>query len=165
MKTILAIDPGDKKSGWCIIDEKYNVIDKGKDLNDIVNKIILEYKYDHLVIEKIQSYGGAVGQTIFDTCIWIGRFIEIANIFDHDVELLYRRHVKLNLCSRVNVKDTHITQSLIDRFSYERHKDKNGKGTKNDQGFFYGFKADIWQAFALAVTYLDIQKGIYKIKI
>ncbi len=55
----------------------------------------------------------------------------------------------------MRAKDRNVTQALVDRFSYSRHKAKGGSGVKADPGYFYGFKKDIWQAFAVGVTYLD----------
>jgi hypothetical protein len=52
----------------------------------------------------------------------------------------------------MKAKDSNIRQALIDRFG--------DVGTKNNQGFFYGFKKDIWSAFAVGCTYLDKQKKI-----
>ena len=31
-----------------------------------------------------------------------------------------------------------------------------GKGTKKAPGWFYGFSGDMWQAYALGVTYIDL---------
>ena len=47
----------------------------------------------------------------------------------------------------MKAKDSNIRQALMDRFGEV--------GTKKNQGYFYGFKADIWQAFAVCVTYHD----------
>jgi hypothetical protein len=167
---LLAIDPGNQYSGWVLLNDKYEPIKFGKDTNeDVLDSFSCawihwderypdEDSYDvapeKLVIEMVASYGMAVGQTVFDTCVWIGRFQER---FDGPVEFMYRKDVKMNLCGQTKAKDSNIRQALVDRFSYDRHKAKGGKGTKADPGFFNGFKADVWQAMALGVTYLDME--------
>lgn len=152
---ILAIDPGNIESGWCLIGDHYKIIDKGKDKNESIERLaIVAGQPDEIVIEMVASYGMAVGQTVFETCVWIGRFIEIGQQYG-EVSMIYRKDIKMNICGQTRAKDSNIRQALIDRFSYDRHKAKGGKGTKSDPGFFFGFKSDIWAAYALGVTYLD----------
>ena len=152
---ILAIDPGNIESGWCLIGDDYKIIDKGKDKNESIERLaIVAGQPDEIVIEMVASYGMAVGQTVFETCVWIGRFIEIGQQYG-EVSMIYRKDIKMNICGQTRAKDSNIRQALIDRFSYDRHKAKGGKGTKSDPGFFFGFKSDIWAAYALGVTYLD----------
>ncbi len=64
----------------------------------------------------IASYGMAVGKTVFDTCVWIGRFKEIADFNSVDVEHIYRKDEKMNICHSMKAKDSNIRQALIDRF-------------------------------------------------
>lgn len=64
----------------------------------------------------IASYGMAVGKTVFDTCVWIGRFKEIADFNSVDVEYIYRKDEKMNICHSMKAKDSNIRQALIDRF-------------------------------------------------
>jgi hypothetical protein len=141
------------------MDDCYNVIEKGKDENQKVLHLIYaydcRYEIDYVVIEMIASYGMAVGQTVFETCVWVGRFMQNSYSREIPVERIYRKDIKMNLCGQTRAKDSNIRQALVDRFSYERHAAKGGKGTKADPGFFYGFSKDMWAAYAVGVTYLD----------
>lgn len=158
---ILAIDPANIESGFVLTDNNLKVIEKGKIKNEeLAEKIRMdkfwydskEDEEDYIAIEMIASYGLAVGKEVFDTCVWIGRFIEaIPNGIEPT--LIYRQDEKLNLCGSKRAKDTNIRQALIDRFA--KHDLKNGKGTKKNQDWFYGFKADMWAAYAVAVTFYD----------
>lgn len=146
---ILAIDPGNIESAYCLIDEKtYKPIDFGKIDNYQMLIKLGELNYDKLIIEMIASYGMPVGASVFDTCVWIGRFIQKRKCPDY--EYIYRKEEKMNLCHSMKAKDSNIRQALIDRFG--------DVGVKKAPGFFYGFKKDIWAAFAVGVTYLDKEK-------
>ena len=148
---ILAIDPGNIESAYCIIEkETYKPVEFGKidnyDLLRLISNDELGY-YDFLAIEMVASYGMSVGQTVFETCVWIGRFIEACCC---DWDYIYRKEEKINLCNSMRAKDSNIRQALIDRFGEV--------GTKNNPGWFYGFKKDIWSAYAVGITYLDKRK-------
>lgn len=148
---IMAIDPGNIESAYCLIDEKtYKPIEFGKIDNTLLLIKLGELNYDKLIIEMIASYGMPVGASVFETCVWIGRFIQRKKC--PDFEYIYRKEEKMNLCYSMKAKDSNIRQALIDRFGEV--------GTKKAPGFFYGFKKDIWAAFAVGVTYLDKQKRV-----
>jgi hypothetical protein len=101
-------------------------------------------------IEMVASYGMAVGREVFETCVWIGRFAETIRTGSGGTlfaDLVDRRDVKLHHCHSAKAKDANVRQALIDRFG--------DKGTKSNPGWFYGFKADVWQAMALAVYVAD----------
>ena len=139
---ILAIDPGNTESAYVLMDN-YKPIEFGKIPNNEMLDICDRYEYQKAVIEMIASYGMSVGKEVFETCVWIGRFSQITT----DFEYIYRKDVKMNLCGQTRAKDSNIRQALIDRFGVV--------GTKANKGYFYGFKADIWQSYAVGVTYLD----------
>lgn len=157
MKKLLAIDPGNTESGFCLIDaEDYVPLYFGKWENEKLRAMIAgrwKNQVDKVVIEMVASYGMAVGETVFETVFWIGRFYEAVGSGGAERDRLKRLEVKKNLCHNATAKDSNIAQALIDRFAPGVRN--RGKGTKADPGWFYGFKADIWQAYALGVTYLD----------
>ena len=153
-RTILAIDPGTVRSAWVEYDPSWcRVSDFGIDPNQIMRVIVADWTGDGpVVIEKIESYGMAVGAEIFETVFWTGRFAEAA--FPRPVFRLPRRDVKLHLCGDTRAKDPNIRQALLDRFG-----GKSATGTKKAPGPLYGIHADLWAALAVAVTYADLHGG------
>jgi len=161
MTEIIAIDPGTTESGYVTWDNKH-IINKNKESNEIIirclrnklkNATLKDFK-TVLVIEKINPY--TMGKTTRDTLLWSGRFQESWEGQGGKVVYISRNDVRIALTGAggPKINDKVIKQALIDRFAYGQ---KNyGKGTKKAPGFFYGFRADIWQAFALAVAYFEI---------
>lgn len=153
---ILAIDPGPQQSGYAIVDHNYHATDFGKvPTEDLLLKV--GDNFDTVVIEMVSHYGTGMpaGKEVFDTCVWIGRFLQHFTVCRIPVQRMLRREVKLHLCGSVRAKDANIIQALVDRFA--SGQPNYGKGTKQAPGWFYGFKADVWQAYALGVTYIDKQ--------
>ena len=145
----------------------------------------LPNSYDaHLAIEGIENLGMTVGKTVFDTCMLVGRLLERGYLAGRlneetfynedediygdwhyiswtdggndykDIKLIYRKQEKMNLCGTMRSKDKDIRQALVERFA--PNTPNGGKGSKGDQGWFYGFRADIWSAYAVAITYYDL---------
>jgi hypothetical protein len=110
------------------------------------------------VIEMVASYGMAVGADVFETCVWIGRFYQVLEDRCFEPGLIKRHPIKLHHCHSANAKDSNITQALVDRFA--PGQPNHGKGTKASPGWFYGFKSDIWAAYALAVYAMDTAEGV-----
>lgn len=156
---ILAIDPGNFESAYVLLDDNLKPIEFGKFVNENVRqelrRNIEKYRYKlKIAIEMVASYGMAVGREVFETCVWIGRFVEMTEQYNINANYIYRKDEKMNLCHSMKANDSTITQALADRFAYGIRN--HGKGTKKDPGWFYGFKKDIWQAYAVGVTYNDL---------
>jgi hypothetical protein len=147
---ILAIDPGNVESAFVLMDENLKPVEFGKIPNEEMLSTVNTYNVlqtvDNFAIEMVASYGMPVGESIFETVFWIGRFWEETGNFKRKARI-YRKDVKMNLCGSMKAKDSNIRQALIDRFGVV--------GVKKNPGWFYGFKADIWSAYAVGVTYYD----------
>lgn len=158
---IIAIDPGSEESGYVILDEDLRPQEFGKITNDELLGVIGAVDANnqtyskgevHMAIEMVACYGMPVGKEVFDTCVWIGRFWEAA--WSMKKTKIYRKDEKINLCQSMKANDANITQALVDRFATGQKN--HGKGTKKDPSYFFGFKKDIWQAYAVGVTYHDL---------
>ncbi|MGX8833999.1 hypothetical protein ACWG0P_07275 [Amedibacillus sp. YH-ame6] len=156
MSYILSIDPGNEYSAYSLLNEELKPIEFGKITNkEMIDLIISKYSGCEIlnipmVIEMIGHYGTGMpaGKTVFDTCVWIGRFTELYHLYTgFEPVYLMRREEKINLCGNMKAKDGNIRQALIDRFGVV--------GTKKNQGWFYGVSKDVWQAIAVGVTYHD----------
>ena len=161
---ILAIDPGTTDSAYVLMNDDYTIKNRNfyKFKNELVLKTIKDIGgiYDDgmtVVIEMVASYGMGVGQEVFDTCVWIGRFTQAAIDAGCPVHYVFRMEEKMTLCHNSKARDSNIRQALIDRFA--KIDKKNGKGTKKNPDVFYGFSKDIWAAYAVGVTWLDKQKN------
>ena len=162
MPCIVAIDPGNTHSAVCVMDaETYAPLIHFKLPNrDVVT--FLRTKVSGrapVIIERVASYGMAVGKEVFDTCFWIGYFAAVAELngSPERVHYIYRQEEKLCLCQDSRATDQNIRRALIDRFAV--HDLKNGRGVKKNPDFFYGFAQDHWAAFAVGCTWLDKQNG------
>lgn len=157
---ILAIDPGNEKSAFVLMNWDLRPLEFKKAGNDAILKripLLMDMYGDFtLAIEMVASYGMPVGASVFETCVWIGRFWQACDILPRKA-LVYRMDEKLNLCHDSRAKDANIRQALIDRFA--SGTPNGGKGTKKEPGWFYGFSADVWQAYAVGVTYHDKEES------
>lgn len=153
---VLGIDPGNVYSAYCLIDGgTLRPLDFGKLENEALRRYLREEisfaEEDRGAIEMVASYGMAVGREVFDTCRWIGRYEEVlVRKLYVPPTLIFRREEKLHICHDSRAKDTNIRRALIDRFA--THDLKNGKGTKKDPDWYYGFSADVWMAYAVALV-------------
>lgn len=139
---ILAIDPGPVKSAFVLYSQEEGIVDKDIWDNGCFPLYIASKYHNVMVVEMIASYGMPVGREVFETCLWIGRFLQADAGFDIDkkTNLVYRKDVKLHFCNSMKAKDSNIRQALLDRLGKEACK---------------GVKKDIWSALAVALYFQD----------
>jgi len=179
---IMAIDPGSIESGWVIfntgprrtagrfdvLDRNFHIVGCGKDENEVLllratlptNPFLKRFngvrKQDMLVMEEMVAYGKC-GREVTDTAFWAGRICEASC---SEFSLLTRSKVRGHFKVRT---DAGIIEKLIERFCNDIYCEFiTGKLTTKKminaarKEYFNGFKADIWQAFALGVAWCDI---------
>ena len=140
-RLILAIDPGPTQSGVVLWDDSSpcpRINARVADNHDLL--LQLEGGgYQALAIEMIASYGMAVGRDVFETCVWIGRFVQAATV---PAKLYVRNEIKMYLCGSSRARDTNVRQALIDLIG--------PPGTKKSPGPTHGVKSHAWAALAVA---------------
>ncbi len=142
---IIAIDPGNVSSAVVVWDGS-KVVNKLYAANEAVLYQLEQWENGApCVIEKIASFGMAVGETVFETVYWSGRFCQAYG--PENVHRITRIAVKNHICHSSRAKDANIRQALIDRFGIV--------GTKKNPGPLFGVSGDLWAALAVAVTWWD----------
>lgn len=154
-QTVLAIDPGNFNTAYCVLRGDQKIVSFGKVPNgefEIQLHRILTTPPVPVVVacEMIQSYGMSVGASVFETCVFIGECKEQVRGKAPWVQV-GRLEVKLAICHSPEAKDSNIRTALIDLFGPQ--------GTKKSPGPTYGISKDVWAALALAET---VRSGNYR---
>ena len=149
---IIGIDPGPQFSAVVIINEELKIIAKAIGENkwvlhqfDCKNSFLSNKKKESVIaIESIEGFGQSVGQPVFDTIFWSGRFCQA---FNSDFYKIGRKAVKSHLCNTTKCNDSAIREAIIYKYGGPKETKKNGK--------LYGIKSHMWSALAVAITYVE----------
>ncbi len=156
MSLTLNIDPGPVQSACVIYDlHRARPTSAVTLLNcEIVNRVreCRRIGVEYVACEMIAGYGMAVGREVFDTCLWIGRYWDAAEMARIPFTQVFRREVKMHLCGNTSAKDANIRQALLDL--YGPGKDV-AVGKKASPGPLFGIKGDEWAALGVARTFAD----------
>jgi len=146
---MIAIDPGPDNSAYVVMSngeiEGFGIVPT----EELLDMLGHAPPGQLAVIEMIASYGMPVGAEVFDTCVYIGQMIEMAN---RNYELMFRREVKMHLCNNNHAKDSNVRQALIDKYGPGKEK---AIGLKKTPGPLHGVSKDVWAALGVAVTWTE----------
>ena len=151
---ILAIDPGPTESAYVYLEDGVP-----SHFAKLANNVLLSSlrlglaNLSIVVIEKVASYGMAVGAEVFETVYWSGRFAEACRA--SRVQRITRKEVVTHLCGSAKANDANVRAALIDRFGGQ----ETAIGRKGAYGPLHGMNSDHRAALAVAVTWLDTHEG------
>lgn len=156
---ILSIDPGNTKSGWILYGpgsmtvHDMGISDNFKLLDQISLEIAGELRCvaNHMAYEMVASYGMPVGKSVFETCVWIGRFIQAWG----GGAPVYRKDVKMHLCHSMRAKQSNIRQAIIDKFPPTGGGKIPQIGIKAKPGPLFGISSHLWSALGVALYYAE----------
>lgn len=149
---VLGIDPGPTQTGWCVyLPDAHRVLSCGVEENAVVLERLQTVSYSRVAMEMIASYGMPVGREVFETCVWIGRFMQ-ALAQPESVDLVYRKDVKMHLCGTTKAKDGNVRQAILDLFPRTGGGATPQVGTKAQPGPLYGVSTHAWPALGVAIT-------------
>lgn len=170
-KAILCIDPGTTHSGVVVYDGEKVLYSNAEMENYTVLDFILNgeisvgrkqtYQYECLVVEMIQNYAKVVGEAVFETVLWTGRFIQVANSANIPCQKIFRKDVKLFLCGTARAGNANVRQAIIDMFPKVGGGKTPSIGTKKQPGPLYDMKSHAFSALALGLLYYDRLRDEY----
>lgn len=159
---MIGLDPGPAETGVVVLAADSSlqhaaVMDNQHVLGLLVD---VEYQAEPVAIEMIASYGMPVGKDVFETCVWIGRFMQRAYRVRNESLVLrvFRKDVKMHLCGTPHAKDTNVRQAIIDLYPASGGGKRPQIGTKKKPGPLYGVTSHSWAAIGVALTALATEK-------
>lgn len=139
---ILGVDPGTHESGYVVYQDG-RVLEAGIIPNHEMLARVAANDCDVLAIEKMVSYGRAVGQEVFDTCEWAGRFRQVWGCPDESLSIT-RLEVKKRLGLKGSANDAAVNKRLLEVVG--------PKGTKREPGPTFGVTSHAWPALGVALV-------------
>lgn len=119
-------------------------------LRERLGQSLLYPKPEFLVVEMISSYSQAVGRAVYETCAWLGRFIEtFCGPRSRGYTLILRSQVRLQIAGASRSGDPQVRRALLDRMGEV--------GTSKKPGPLYGMKADLFSALAVVMAFKDFE--------
>ena len=144
---VLGVDPGPQESAYALVAGNQQVLLADKVGNDSLIERIRQAPPAHVAIESIQSYGMAVGRSVFDTCFFIGEVIRTCKDAGIPFTLYPRPEYTRRICGVGKVNDSVLRQALLLRFG----GDKKGEPLHALKGC-----TDKRSAFAVAAYHIDV---------
>ena len=145
-RIVVGIDPGPVESAYVVWDGT-DILEYG----DLNNGVLLPFMAEHdgiKAIEQIRGFGILASNPLFDTCVWVGRFVQAWG--EEVCELVPRKTVVTHLCGNARAGDKFVREALIARIGPQ--------GTKKEPGPTYGIAGHKWPALAVAVAYADMKE-------
>lgn len=143
----LSIDPGTTKSGFVVMQDRMP-IDHGVAHNHEILALLDTTPASLVTCEMVACYGMSVGASVFETCVWIGRFMQSYRYCDA-FKRVTRMDVKMHLCKIASAKDSNVRQAVIDLYEPSGDGKVPQVGTKKNPGPLYGVKSHAWAALAI----------------
>ena len=116
-EVIICFDLGNEQSGWVVYSkqDKYLIYKNKEKNNDIIEKFqkyLVDYSVIKIAIEYPSSYGMPVNQTLLDMTFFCGVIAQIAKSNNIEVELVFRKSVKMFLTDSVRSNDSQINSRV-----------------------------------------------------
>jgi len=172
---IIGIDPGPLQSGVVFFDtETAEVMSSDVEKNPTIRCALRAMYLPHTLVQEMPaSYGMAVGASILETCVQVGRFMECGTCTK---ATMYRKTITTYICGQAKANASMVRQSIIDMYGGKEEalggkkcKQCKGKGTvnrgtegclqcegtgwSNPPGPLYHVKTHAWDALAVAIAY------------
>lgn len=156
IKPVFAIDAGNKDSGYAILESKSSLlrIDGSPTFGKISNEVLLDVirrwagEVD-FAIEFPYPKNSTVPYEVFEMAAWVGRMEQVIIDSGEKSARIFRHREKSVMCRSGSATDAQIRAAVIDLMG--------GKGTPSSPGPTFGVTADVWQAIAVGITF--IQEG------
>ena len=148
---VVGLDPGPESCGMVAYNAQGSILFSGSayTIADVQASLCRSlYRDAPVAIEMVSCYGMAVGRSVFETCVTVGKLEAVRG----DIVRIERPEAKMFLCNSRAAKDKNIRQALIDKFAPAGGGKCPQLGTKKQPGPLYGMASHAWAALAIAYT-------------